>query len=189
VSKPISGPSTNVHGPARTHQAPAPSTTTTTTDSKPANEHRCGTHLEDGTWADAQVTLSGATAEAGESHGRGHGHGKRSASSDGEFKNHGQMVSAAAHAGIHGKDLAAIAKGDTTVDKAALSAIGNGDVTLAQYQAAQKQVADGGLTQAQLSTALKLVAEKDITLEAAIAEAKKPTVPAATTTTPAIPAV
>ena len=34
-----------------------------------------------------------------------------------EYKNHGQMVSAAAHQGIHGKDLASIAKGEVTLDE------------------------------------------------------------------------
>jgi hypothetical protein len=34
-----------------------------------------------------------------------------------EYKNHGQMVSAAAHQGIHGRDLARIAKGEATIDE------------------------------------------------------------------------
>lgn len=54
----------------------------------------------------AQMMLEGQAVEGG---GRGKGKGKKGGNG---FKNHGQMVSAAARSGVRGQDLAAIARGE-----------------------------------------------------------------------------
>jgi hypothetical protein len=56
---------------------------------------------------------------------------KETKQGDGEWKNHGQMVSYAAKNGIHGQDLSQISKGETEgLTKADMDRIGNGELTL-----------------------------------------------------------
>jgi hypothetical protein len=116
---------------------------------------------------------------------QGKGHARKAEADEEGFKNHGQMVSAAARAGIHGNDLAAVAKGDVTVDKAAIESIANGDVSLSDYRTAQTQVANGKLTADQLGKAMSLVTEKNISLDVAIEEVTAPKPADAAVTKPA----
>lgn len=76
------------------------------------------------------VTLSDEAQEhLNQSHGHGHGH-----KAYGDYRNFGQYISSAAKAGVHGQNLAQIARGDVdqvfTADQ--LKRLGNGEVTIDQ---------------------------------------------------------
>jgi hypothetical protein len=68
---------------------------------------------------------------------------------EGEWKNHGQMVSYAAKNGIHGQDLSQIAKGDVEgLTKEDMNRVGNGELTLAELLEEKAKAAEAAAQKA-----------------------------------------
>ncbi|MBI2265280.1 MAG: hypothetical protein HYU64_08930 [Armatimonadetes bacterium] len=111
------------HGPETVHET-----------EEPASTH--GTEEDTVTFStDAQA----AVQEDRETHGKGKGRHK----AGGDWKNHGEMVSYAATHGVHGRDLARIAKGEVEgLTQADLDRIGSGKITLDALVAEKAKAAE-----------------------------------------------
>lgn len=119
---------------------------------------------------DADVELSSQASGHGKGKGKAKGHNR----DNGGFKNHGQMVKAAREAGYSGRDLAAVAKGETPVDSQGLTAIKNGDLSINEYQKAREGVANGDFTLEEFLSGLERVTAGEVTFADLVKELTEP---------------